>query len=163
MWILAPKGFDDDGVSKWRQGKARSFLRPRSTVRRFSMGAEEVKEELAGQRHWRRMRQPQRDPSARPSVSAPPLFPRTIYIIMYEHDVPPLRPVDPGPDTPISRQTVSHVTTIVHYHPELRPTTFHPRLHSHFVTLFAKLVANFRSVPFVYCRGSCQSSRIYYI
>ena len=141
MWILAPKGFDDDGVSKWRQGKARSFLRPRSTVRRFSMGAEEVKEELAGQRHWRRTRQPQRDPP-HAHLSPPRPYSRAPYTsscttTMYLRS----DPETPGPDTPTPRQTMSHVTTIVHYSPELHPTTCHPRLHSHFVTLFAKLVA----------------------
>lgn len=89
-WILAPKGFNDDGVFKWRQGKARSLLGPRSIVRRFSM-------EARGKRRTSRAEAlaphaaASKGSSARPSVSAPPLFPRTIYI-MYDHDVPLLWP-----------------------------------------------------------------------
>lgn len=55
--------------------------------------------------------------SARPSVSAPPLFPRTIYI-MYDHDVPG-RPAGPAPT---SCQATSHITT-EHCPSELMPST----------------------------------------
>lgn len=111
--VLEAKGFDS--LSKWRQGKAgrcSSFFRPRSVVQRFSMGAR-------GKRRSSRAEAlaphaaASKGSSARPSVSAPPLFPRTIYI-MYDCDVP-TRPAGPGLG---SCQVTSHITT-VHCPPEV--------------------------------------------
>lgn len=115
--FLAAKGFESG--RKWRQGK-----KARVPVLGASSGLEASSRGFRwGPRGKRRSSRAEalaphaaasKGSSARPSVSAPPLFPRTIYI-MYDHDVTTRTP---GPD-PTSRQDTSRIT-IVYCHLDSR-------------------------------------------